>query len=183
MMAFSTGASHAMSISSSSTAWIRSAAGQCSHKDGCANLLQLSPEHRHLSSREPGLVFASKRSRRSCGVGIPARRSSHREWKCVAGSVSETINASSGRRSNRPGHSAGSPIRIHSGERWTNAGIETPFRWSFGDHHRYHPPELRRLAVRTRRRGAEVLLTTEKDVPNLPLEHTGTRRANADLRS
>ncbi len=49
------------------------------------------------------------------------------------------------------------------------AGIETPFRWSFGDHHRYHPPELRKLAVRTRRRGAEVLLTTQKDVPNLPV--------------
>jgi tetraacyldisaccharide 4'-kinase len=46
-------------------------------------------------------------------------------------------------------------------------GIEIKFRWSFGDHHRYHPGELKRLARQAREAGVETLVTTEKDVMNL----------------
>jgi tetraacyldisaccharide 4'-kinase len=40
-------------------------------------------------------------------------------------------------------------------------------RWGFGDHHRYRPLELHRVAAAARRLGAEILLTTEKDAMNL----------------
>ncbi len=45
-------------------------------------------------------------------------------------------------------------------------------RWEPGDHHRYRPVELRRLAAEARSLGAEALLTTEKDVMNL-CDHVG----------
>lgn len=47
-------------------------------------------------------------------------------------------------------------------------GIETSFRWSFGDHHQYRPEELARLRHHALEVGASVLLTTEKDWMNLP---------------
>jgi tetraacyldisaccharide-1-P 4'-kinase len=40
-------------------------------------------------------------------------------------------------------------------------------RHSYGDHHRYTPSELRRLARHSRELGAEILLTTAKDAINL----------------
>jgi tetraacyldisaccharide 4'-kinase len=49
-------------------------------------------------------------------------------------------------------------------------GIGTRFRWAFGDHHHYRPHQVRRLAQQARSAGAEVLLTTEKDMLNLPEE-------------
>jgi tetraacyldisaccharide 4'-kinase len=46
-------------------------------------------------------------------------------------------------------------------------GIE-PARWlDFGDHHRYRPAELRRLALDMQSGGADALATTEKDIINL----------------
>jgi tetraacyldisaccharide 4'-kinase len=48
-----------------------------------------------------------------------------------------------------------------------NLGLEIVFQWTFGDHHRYRPQELRRLARQARAAGAEVLVTTEKDFMNL----------------
>lgn len=47
-------------------------------------------------------------------------------------------------------------------------GIETCYRWSFGDHHQYRPAELQRLRHHAMEAGAAVLLTTEKDWMNLP---------------
>ena len=47
-------------------------------------------------------------------------------------------------------------------------GIETCYRWSFGDHHQYRPSELARLRIQAMESGATVLLTTEKDWMNLP---------------
>lgn len=47
-------------------------------------------------------------------------------------------------------------------------GMRTCFRWSFGDHHQYRPWDLRRLRSHAEEAGAEALLTTEKDVMNLP---------------
>lgn len=47
-------------------------------------------------------------------------------------------------------------------------GIETSFRWAFGDHHQYRPAELARLRHHALDAGATVLLTTEKDWMNLP---------------
>ena len=41
------------------------------------------------------------------------------------------------------------------------------YHWAFGDHHRYRPGELRRLARQASAAGADVLLTTEKDAMNL----------------
>ena len=38
----------------------------------------------------------------------------------------------------------------------------------FPDHHRYRPDELRRVAQQAAARGATALVTTEKDVMNLP---------------
>jgi len=44
--------------------------------------------------------------------------------------------------------------------------IDVAFRWEFGDHHHYKPTELERLAKQAADGGAEVLVTTEKDVMN-----------------
>jgi 3-deoxy-D-manno-octulosonic-acid transferase len=44
---------------------------------------------------------------------------------------------------------------------------EVVFRWAFGDHHRYRPAELERLVQQARDFGAEILVTTEKDMINL----------------
>ncbi len=49
-------------------------------------------------------------------------------------------------------------------------GVSPIERLSYGDHHRYSPNELRRLAQHARDLGAEVLLTTAKDAVNLPVE-------------
>jgi tetraacyldisaccharide 4'-kinase len=46
--------------------------------------------------------------------------------------------------------------------------VQTCFRWEFPDHHQYRPDELERLREEALHRGATVLLTTEKDVMNLP---------------
>ena len=46
--------------------------------------------------------------------------------------------------------------------------IEPVFRWAFSDHHHYKWRELQTLASQARAHGATVLLTTEKDVANLP---------------
>ena len=46
-------------------------------------------------------------------------------------------------------------------------GIEIAYRWDFGDHHRYRPAELERLAHQAINAGADTLVTTEKDVMNL----------------
>lgn len=44
-----------------------------------------------------------------------------------------------------------------------------PVAWmEFPDHHRYRPDELRRVAHQAAVRGATALITTEKDVMNLP---------------
>ncbi|MCC7174725.1 MAG: tetraacyldisaccharide 4'-kinase [Bryobacterales bacterium] len=47
-------------------------------------------------------------------------------------------------------------------------GIEPAIRREWPDHHRYRPGELRRLAGEARAAGAQALLTTEKDLMNLP---------------
>jgi len=54
----------------------------------------------------------------------------------------------------------------------TLAGLEirTARRWRFGDHHKYRPMELRRLAAQAKALGADAMLTTAKDVMNLPPE-------------
>ncbi len=44
--------------------------------------------------------------------------------------------------------------------------IDVVFQWAFGDHHQYKPSELERLAEQAADGGAEVLVTTEKDVMN-----------------
>ncbi|HXJ43663.1 MAG TPA: tetraacyldisaccharide 4'-kinase, partial [Bryobacteraceae bacterium] len=46
-------------------------------------------------------------------------------------------------------------------------GIRPLEHYDYGDHHRYTPVELRRLARRTMDIGADTLLTTEKDAVNL----------------
>jgi 3-deoxy-D-manno-octulosonic-acid transferase len=47
-------------------------------------------------------------------------------------------------------------------------GVEVAFRQTFGDHHRYTPSDLRRLAARASATGVQTLATTEKDMMNLP---------------
>ncbi len=47
-------------------------------------------------------------------------------------------------------------------------GVVPLFRWTFGDHHSYRHAELAYLREHTQLQGAEVLLTTEKDLMNLP---------------
>ncbi len=44
------------------------------------------------------------------------------------------------------------------------------FRWPFGDHHQYHPNELRCVADQALLQGAELLVTTEKDWINCPAQ-------------
>jgi tetraacyldisaccharide 4'-kinase len=48
-------------------------------------------------------------------------------------------------------------------------GIEVVREVAYRDHHRYGPGELYRLAQRAQATGAEMLVTTEKDVANLPV--------------
>jgi len=45
--------------------------------------------------------------------------------------------------------------------------------WKFSDHHHYKPRELKRMAADAKAAGAEVLLTTEKDLMNLPPDAAG----------
>jgi 3-deoxy-D-manno-octulosonic-acid transferase len=47
-------------------------------------------------------------------------------------------------------------------------GVEVVFRQAFGDHHRYTPSDLRRLAERASAARVQTLATTEKDIMNLP---------------
>jgi tetraacyldisaccharide 4'-kinase len=47
-------------------------------------------------------------------------------------------------------------------------GMEVAFRQEFGDHHSYSPSDLRRLAARSSAAGVETLVTTQKDMLNLP---------------
>jgi 3-deoxy-D-manno-octulosonic-acid transferase len=49
-------------------------------------------------------------------------------------------------------------------------GLEVVFRWCFADHHAYNPTELQRVAHQARMRGAEMLVTTEKDRINCPAQ-------------
>jgi 3-deoxy-D-manno-octulosonic-acid transferase len=44
--------------------------------------------------------------------------------------------------------------------------IDVAFRWAFGDHHHYKPAELQRLARQSAECGADILVTTEKDMMN-----------------
>lgn len=43
-------------------------------------------------------------------------------------------------------------------------------RWVFADHHRYTPQQVKRMAALAKAAGLELLLTTEKDLMNLPPE-------------
>jgi tetraacyldisaccharide 4'-kinase len=47
-------------------------------------------------------------------------------------------------------------------------GLNVVFRWPFDDHHSYKPTELSRIADQSRSRGADILVTTEKDRINCP---------------
>jgi tetraacyldisaccharide 4'-kinase len=47
------------------------------------------------------------------------------------------------------------------------SGLQIVFQWAFEDHHSYQCDELRRLAQQAAAAGAEVLVTTEKDMLNL----------------
>ena len=47
-------------------------------------------------------------------------------------------------------------------------GVQVAFRSAFSDHHPYRPSDLRRLAAQASAAGAEALVTTEKDIMNLP---------------
>jgi tetraacyldisaccharide 4'-kinase len=49
-------------------------------------------------------------------------------------------------------------------------GMEIAFRQEFGDHHSYSPSDLRRLAARASAAGVDTLVTTQKDMLNLPAE-------------
>jgi tetraacyldisaccharide 4'-kinase len=51
-----------------------------------------------------------------------------------------------------------------------NVGVRPIDRHFYGDHHRYTPNDLRRLAQHSRELGAEFLLTTAKDAVNLCAE-------------
>ncbi len=47
-------------------------------------------------------------------------------------------------------------------------GYRLVSRWNFPDHHHYRPAEIHRLAAQAKAAGAQALLTTEKDLMNLP---------------
>jgi tetraacyldisaccharide 4'-kinase len=49
-------------------------------------------------------------------------------------------------------------------------GFHVVFRWTFPDHHVYQPAELRRLAQQAKSEGADMLVTTEKDRINFPVD-------------
>ena len=62
----------------------------------------------------------------------------------------------------------GNPVSFWS--TLAGAGIRPARRWSFGDHHLYRPAEIRRMVTLAGTIGAGALLTTAKDVQNLPPE-------------
>ncbi len=49
-------------------------------------------------------------------------------------------------------------------------GLEVVFRWSFGDHYSYRPLDIARVVHQARLNGADILVTTEKDTANFPLD-------------
>ena len=51
-----------------------------------------------------------------------------------------------------------------------NMDIATPLQWEFPDHHSYKPIEIRRMAYHAKAQGLRTLVTTEKDLMNLPQE-------------
>lgn len=64
---------------------------------------------------------------------------------------------------------------------WTtleSLGLETSLRFAFPDHHRYTFEEVQRIAAQAREVGATALLTTEKDMMNLP---SNTAAATEDM--
>jgi tetraacyldisaccharide 4'-kinase len=79
-------------------------------------------------------------------------------------------------RTQQPGHPPEGPMAAFCGlanpasfwESLKALRIEPVFTWAFGDHHAYQWMELQRLAEQARMKSASVLLTTEKDVANLP---------------
>ncbi len=79
-------------------------------------------------------------------------------------------------RTQQPGHPPESPMAAFCGlanpasfwETLKALRIEPVFSWAFGDHHSYKWSELQLLAEQARMKSATVLLTTEKDVANLP---------------
>ena len=79
-------------------------------------------------------------------------------------------------RTQQPGHPPEEPLAAFCGlanpaSFWATLKalrIEPAITWAFDDHHSYQWVELQRLAAQARMRSARVLLTTEKDVANLP---------------
>ena len=79
-------------------------------------------------------------------------------------------------RTGQPAHPPEAPIAAFCGlanpaSFWgtlRTLGIAPVFTWTFGDHHRYRPTQIQRLAAQARMHGAPLLLTTEKDAMNLP---------------
>ncbi len=60
----------------------------------------------------------------------------------------------------------GNPLSFH--RTLESLGLNAVDWVEFPDHHRYTPAELRRVAEQAAARGATALVTTEKDVMNLP---------------
>ncbi len=109
--------------------------------------------------------------RRYTGAPLFYSRFVPRRWRrwTVQGAEAETIPACDF----RPGKVAafcglGNPVSFWS--TLAGAGIRPARRWSFGDHHLYRPAEIRRMVTLAQTMGAGALLTTAKDVQNLPPE-------------
>lgn len=93
-------------------------------------------------------------------------------------------------RTGQPGHPPEGPTAAFCGlanpaSFWGTLkalGFEPVFAWAFSDHHSYQCRELQRLAAQARMHGANILLSTEKDVINLP-EHAAEilTEASVDL--
>lgn len=89
------------------------------------------------------------------------------EWVAVDG----TERSPAGRLPSSPAAvfcGLGNPASFHG--TLHDLGIEPVFSWAFGDHHHYRTRELRRLAHQAQAEGARILLTTGKDLMNLPAD-------------
>lgn len=85
-------------------------------------------------------------------------------WVPCGGGASEPLGALDGARI---GAFCGLANPLSFWSTLEEMGIRPVGRVEFRDHHRYRPRELRRMAERFRRTGAEVLVTTRKDAMNL----------------
>jgi tetraacyldisaccharide 4'-kinase len=120
-----------------------------------------------ITRTEPGVsTLGIERLIQRYHPGVPIFRSRvvPREWVDFEWGTSRPVNETAARKV-AAFCGLGSPAAFW--QTLESLGLQVVFRWAFGDHHRYSPADLRRVAHQAAEAGAEAIVTTEKDVMNL----------------